>query len=1187
MYLKSLELLGFKSFPDKTKLTFTKGISAVVGPNGSGKSNIGDAMRWVLGEKSWKSLRGEKMEDVIFYGSQTRSKASFAQVTMTIDNSDGALKIESDVVSVSRKLYRSGDSEYMINGNAVRLKDVEELFMDTGLGRDGYAIISQGKIGEIVSSKASERRTVFDEAAGISKFRSKKRETKNELLKAEDNISRLTDILSELESRIEPLKKQCEKAKQFRVLDEERSNLELSLWVMRISELMKLEKEYEEKSAQLRNQYEAVCEELEQQDKEIEAGFAEAAKQGKLAQKYSDQIHQIALDNSHAQSSAAVLENDISHLNEKIEQTENEIEQFRSSEYFLKAQLEEKQSEIEKIKQKGASLSEEIEAAGKELSGALDELSNREGEIAKLDEDINELYLKKSSAGFRLETAKNNGFSADEAIKELDIQKDEINERRRLYQASVKAMEEQFDKLQTKKTELQNKSVGFDKLLQSKESRLATAKESLDENESKLLASNQRLNILNDLEKAMEGFAGSVKLVLKNGANGAISGICGSVAQLIDVEDRYSTAVETALGASLQNVIVENENTAKRCIRLLKDNKAGRATFLPLTSIRGRSLNNPPTDEEGFVAVASELVRTDEKYSEIIKNLLGLTVIADDIDSASDIAKRYGYKFKIVTLDGQVVNAGGSYTGGSVSRSSGILTRKNEISRLEKSCAKLKEENERLKKSCENLSQETQNLRAELDGVKEELLGTGSEILRCELEKKNSSEMLSSIDGEEDKLKQNELKLAGQLEESRTLAHQAAKELAELEREIKEREKLRAEQRNENEGAAQKRMELSEKISELKINEAECAKDLQNALVQKENIEKSIRDGKDGRESLNKQIELFNEQIESKKSEIMSVKSSVADSGERTKELEKKIKQAQNEQITLNNAAEKLRSEQKNKMNERETLSAQSVRLNERLENVKKEFDKLTGQLWDDYGLTRSEANEKYSPPKDVTAARQRLNELKGKIKALGNVNLGAIEEYAEVSERYEFMTGQLDDVNRSKLELCELIDSLTDNMKSMFTDSFERISKSFSEIFTELFGGGSASLSLTDPENVLESGIEINAVPPGKVGKSLMSLSGGEIAFVAVCIYFAILKQHPSPFCLLDEIEAALDEVNVSKYASYLHKFTDKTQFIAITHRRGTMEEADILYGVTMQEKGVSRLLRMDLKEAAATAES
>lgn len=1182
MYLRSLELQGFKSFPDKTKLEFDKGITAVVGPNGSGKSNIGDAMRWVMGERSVKDLRGKRMEDVIFDGTLHRPKSSFAMVTITIDNSDRTLKTDSDIVSVTRKLFRKGDSEYLINGAQVRLQDVEELFMDTGLGSDGYAIIGQGKIGEIVSNKPVERRQIFDEAAGISRFRKKKRETELDLLRAEDNLSRLTDIIGELENRLEPLRRQCEKAKRFKVLDDEKSGLEVSLWVMRIDELIGVKTEYKEKLAALSEQYESVSSAVDALEEQVRENRMKAAEQSDLAAAFREDIHEIELNNSQAAAKTAVLENDIKHLEERRASIADSIEQSRSSAYFLESRLKEKQDELQRLRDGAKALAEEISSAENELSGAQSELSEREDELEKMSAEINTLYLKKSNASFRLETAKNNSDAAAEALEELTSERGGSEERRRLYESDRKRVNAERESHEAKKSETANRIAGFERLHGSKSQKLEAARERFSENDYALRDVGQRINILRELERSMDGFAGSVKFIMKAAAQGRVRGVCGSIAQLVSTKPEYSVAIETALGAAMQNIAVENEEAAKRGIRLLKESNAGRATFLPLTSVKGRSLDDKPEGEDGYIALASELVQYEPKYSGLVSNLLGRVAVAEDIDAASLIAKRHGYKFKIVTLDGQVVNAGGSYTGGSVSRSAGLLTRKNEIETLEAKSAELKTQNDALKQSCVTLSQEVQNLAAELEGQRAAMTELENGLMRCGMELKRIDELTEQLDRSAEKLAETEKKLTEQLAEAEKQADEAAAELSALEAQIKSGEEERARRKDESEGAAEKRAELSDRLSALRIKEAEGIKDEQACLAAIEQTKDAIGQEQGGEKRLGEEAEQCLKDIGGKREEIQRIADEVSGSADKISALEQKITAAQQENARFIREADKLSAEQRIKSEEVMELTEERTRLEERDKTLAAEFDKLIGRLWDDYGLTRTEAEENYDPPEDAKAAQTRLAELKTQIKALGNVNLGAIEEYAEVSERYEFMSGQLADVNKSKLELTQLIESLTDSMKSLFTESFERISKRFSEIFRELFGGGKASLSLSDPENVLECGIDIDVQPPGKVQKNLMSLSGGEMGFIAACILFAILSVRPSPFCLLDEIEAAFDDVNVAKYASYLHKYTDRTQFITITHRRGTMEEADVLYGVTMQEDGISKLLKLDMNDEA-----
>lgn len=1180
MYLKSLELHGFKSFPDKIKLDFNKGISAVVGPNGSGKSNIGDAMRWVMGEQSSKTLRGGKMEDVIFDGSKSRPRAGFAQVTLTIDNEDRALAVENDIVSVSRKLYRNGDSEYLINGANVRLKDISELFMDTGLGRDGYSIIGQGKIADIVSSKSTERREIFEEAAGISKFRYKKGEAERKLAAAEDNISRLNDILAELEDRIGPLQKQCEKAKKFRVLDDEKRKLEISVWVHKLDEYMQAVNGYDEKLKSLEIQYSSIAGELDELENSIEDSFSLSAEKSALIDELRERIHQVELENSQADSKIAVLENDISHLENSINQITEQIEQSRNSKYFLESELEKRQSDLKTFAADKEKLADDITQTENDFSSLQLKSEEFDKSLSESNNEINSLYLKKSELSYRFESAKNNLSELQEGLSSALEDKTDIESRSRFTDSELKNLRSSKDKTCEKKSEFTNKLAGFSKLLESKSAKLENAKNQFADNDIKLREAVQKLNLLYDLENSMEGFAYSVKHIMTASKQGRISGICGSVAQLVSVDSKYSVAVETALGGALQNIVVENEDAAKRSIRLLKESKAGRATFLPLTSVRGQRLSNCPDGEEGYVAMASDLVKYDKKFGGVIEYLLGRICIAEDIDLAAVIAKKYGYKFRIVTLDGQVINAGGSFTGGSVSKNTGILTRKNEIEKLSGLKASLESENIRLKEAKERLSQENAKLSADIEGIKEQLDNLSKDELRIDMEIKRVSEYSEQYGEKLDSLAQNIDDFKAKILAAHREIDDTNSQLAEIDKKILDGEsKLEASQ-NMLEDFKTERESLSEKLSELKMKSIELSKDEEACQLSIQQLEAAIDGNNDDSGKLSEKIAECRAGIEQKRSEIESISSATADSTGVIAGIQKEIVQAQHEHSQFDAKANKLRAEQKIKMDEKELLSNEINRVSERKNTCTSDFDKLVSQLWDEYELTRSEAEQQADKLDDVFEAGKRLAELRNKIKNLGHVNLGAIEEYAEVSERYEFMNHQLNDVNVSKQELLELIDTLTEKMKLMFIESFNKINSNFKTIFTELFGGGRGELSLTDTDNVLECGIDINVEPPGKVIKNLSLLSGGEQAFIAICIYFSILKIRPSPFCLLDEIEAALDDVNVTKYAQYLHRFIDTTQFITITHRRGTMEEADVLYGVTMQEDGISKLLKMNLED-------
>lgn len=1180
MYLKSLELQGFKSFPDKIKLDFNKGISAVVGPNGSGKSNIGDAMRWVMGEQSSKTLRGGKMEDVIFLGTKTRPKAGFAHVTLTIDNEDRSLNFDSDLVSVSRKLYRNGDSEYMINGANVRLKDVVELFMDTGLGRDGYSIIGQGRIADIVSSKSTERREIFEEAAGISKFRYKKAEAERKLTAAEDNIARINDILSELESRIGPLKKQSEKAKQFKILDDDKSKLEISVWVYKLDKYTEELRGFEDKLVELDKEYSQLSEELDNLENDIEDSFSKSAEKSEQIDVLKEKIHGVELENSESGAKIAVLENDINHLEDGILQLREQIEQSRNSKYFLETELEKRKNDLIILDNDSAKLEKEITQKENEFEKFRTISDEYDKNLSDSTGEINGLYLKKSEFSFKIESAKNALSDIELSIEQTLDNKSELESKERFISKNLNDLRASKSKLEENLGEHRNRLSGFEKLYSSKAEKLEKANQEFSQNDIKLRENQQKLNLLHDLENSMEGFAYSVKNIIKASKQGRLSGVYGSVAQIISVEPKYNVAIETALGGALQNIVVESEETAKRGIRLLKETKTGRATFLPVTSVKGTRLDKTLENEEGFIALGCDLAKTDEKFKGVINSLLGRICIAEDIDLASVIAKKYGYKFKIVTLDGQVINAGGSFTGGSVSRNTGILTRKSEIEALEKNIQMLKAEHEDIKSKAEQLKQETMKLSADMDSAKEKISNLNNDMLKLDMEIKRGAEIrnqyedqLDDVDVRLGEYKSKIKQIQGELEE-------ANKNLSEIDKKIFEKEAVLAESQNKHNDLKEKREFLAVQLSEIRMKSIEVLKDREACRLSMEQLLNTIESNSNDSEKLEEKILQNQADISAKQKEIEQIKNRMAGSDDRVAEIEISISKARREHMELDKQANLLRSQQKIKMEEKETLSAEITRISERKISVTADFDKLAGQLWDEYELTRSEAEKKADKFENISEANRQLAELRGKIKALGNVNLGAIEEYSEVSERFEFMNGQLNDVTKSKLELEDLIEDLTENMKAIFTESFYKINDNFRKIFSELFGGGQGELVLSDPDNVLECGIDIKVEPPGKVIKNLMSLSGGEQAFVAIAIYFSILKVRPSPFCLLDEIEAALDDVNVARYAQYLHKFTDTTQFITITHRRGTMEEADVLYGVTMQENGISKLLKMNMED-------
>lgn len=1178
MYLKSLEIQGFKSFPDKISLNFDKGLTAVVGPNGSGKSNIGDSVRWVLGEQSTRTLRGNKMEDIIFSGTVSRKSMGFACVTLNIDNSDKTIPDCDDMISVTRKLYRSGESEYRINGKSVRLKDINELFMDTGLGRDGYSIIGQGKIAEIVSARSTERRSIFEEASGISKFRYKKEESERKLASAQENIIRLADIISELESRIEPLKQQSEKAEKFLKLSAEQKKLEVSVWVYKLNELKSKLENIQNQQMLKSSEFQSVENDIKIQEEKIQAGYRKMQENNVESDKLRQKILEEEQFSSNLKSDIAVYENDILH-------SENTIKSMKEKTDSGNELLERLQSDIGTAEKKTSEIQNLLENTESELQKLIEELHNAEKkslESGKLSEknnaELNSYYMKQNEYRLNIELFKNNISSAEAMQSELENSQlksqqifDEFEQKKSSLQLQLKQNSETLN-------EIRNKISGTEKLYTSRKSRFEESKTELEKILFEHKSKKQRKKILEELENNMEGFSGSVRLILKASKQGKLSGVHGTVAQLIDTAPEYSTAIETVLGGAMQNIIVENEETAKRCIRFLKEEKAGRATFLPITSVRGRKFSEQSAlNDENLISTASGLVKCSDKYREIVESLLGNTAVAEDIDSASVLAQKYKYKFRTVTLDGQLINAGGSFTGGSVQRTTGIFTRKNELERIEKEISGIEIKRQKLSEDCEKFRSESERFKSELHNLREILKNSESEKIRLDTELKNISENKLNAENvlknAQSKREENKNKI---LEYTESLKS-AQKNLEDIELRISLAEKSSASQQNTINELHTKQTELSAKIADLKIRKTELNKDLELQNLEYSRLLESEKEIQDDLKKLSDNITVQKNLISEKNSLISERRKQLEDFKSNTGEYLLKIESLKKLHDEQNIYVRELQKGLKEINISKDKLLGEVTRLKERFEVTQRDFDSIVSQLLETYELTRSEAVKVADKLEDIVDAQKKLMSLKNQIKALGNVNVGAVEEYKEVSERYNFMSSQLDDVKKAKLELENIIETLTGDMCRMFSESFNIINRNFKSIFRELFGGGSAELILTDPENVLESGIEISVAPPGKVIKNLISLSGGEQSFVAIAIYFAILKLKPSPFCILDEIDAALDESNVARYAQYLKNFTDTTQFVLITHRRSAMEEANVLYGVTMQEDGISRLLKME----------
>lgn len=1178
MYLKSLEIQGFKSFPDKISLTFDKGLTAVVGPNGSGKSNIGDSVRWVLGEQSTKTLRGNKMEDVIFSGTVARKPMGFAAVTLNIDNSDKTLADMGEEIAVTRKLYRSGDSEYMINGRQCRLKDINELFMDTGLGRDGYSIIGQGRIAEIVGAKSNERRDIFEEAAGISKFRYKKVEAERKLSAAQENLLRLSDILAELEGRVGPLKIQSQKAEKFIKLAAEQKQLEISVWVHRLDELKAKLDGIDEKILVSRSEYENIENDIQREEQKIQDGYRKMQE----STIRSDELRRKMLEEEQAasemKSGIAVFENDIKHCREAIEAAQKSIDSSGSAHEELIIQREDAEKELERLAAERAALEAELREAEASFAKAEQDSTQLGDSVDKTGSEINNLYIKQSEYRFAIESSKASIEDEKRRLEELRENSRSFGNELAVHTQNIERSKEEQAKNSERTNELRNRLSGLERLYTSRREGFERAKEDFERALYELKDKQQRRKILTDLENNMEGFAGSVKQILKASKQGRIGGVFGTVAQNIGVEQKYAVAVETALGGAMQNIIVENEDIAKRCIRFLKEQKGGRATFLPITSVKGRELNEQGLENcEGYVANANRIVTYDERFSGIIASLLGRIVIAEDIDTATLIAKKYGYKFRIVTLDGQVINAGGSFTGGSAQKSGGIITRKNEIDSLDSEITALEQKRDQLRINAEKLRAESEKLRFDTEAAKEELAKCEADGVRIKAELSTLTSLIDQLSTQSE----NSEKLIVSAEQKITSEQESItaseKALTETDERIAKAEEELAQGQDTREKLRKQREELSEKLSQLKIRGMELAKDVQAQQLEIGRIEQSMEELKAGSRRFEEEIARQNRVVAEKQQSIDELRAKLAGLSDNTSTYLEQIKRYQEMHTEQNRLVKELQNGLKEINEAKEKRSGELTRLEDRREAVCRDSDHIINQLREVYELNRSEAIELADKLEDINEAQKKLNDIKKDIRALGNVNVEAIEEYKEVSERYEFMSAQIADIQRSKSELEKIIGDLTEEMCRIFAESFEIINNNFKEIFVELFGGGKAALILTDPENVLESGIEISVAPPGKVIKNLISLSGGEQSFVAIAIYFAILRLRPAPFCILDEIDAALDEVNVRKYAQYLKNFTDTTQFVLVTHRRSAMEEANVLYGVTMQEDGISKLLKME----------
>ena len=1181
MYLKALEIQGFKSFPDKTVLNFGEDITAIVGPNGSGKSNISDAIRWVMGEQNSRQLRGAKMEDVIFGGTEKRRAMGFAQVTLVIDNTEHIFNRDEAEVAVTRRYYRSGESEYYINRQSVRLKDVNELFMDTGMGREGYSIIGQGKIDEILSVRSDDRREVFEEAAGISKYRHRKEESERKLQRTEENLVRINDKITELELQVEPLRKQAETAKKYLVLRDELRTLEISVWLENLQKLkadrLKLQADFET----------AQADQKKAQD-ELDRVYAQAEECSRLlhendcaAEEKRGRISALESAIGEHESAAAVARTTAQHHAETIERMDREMSESRSRTESLHEQMQVMARRMEEIDTSARTLENEIVALCEEMRGSSDAAAAAAAQLEQLRR--REAQEVAGAAQAQAELSAITAGSDEIAQRTAELTEELTQSEEKLTQTRREAAQNEKELLSAQEEEQAAANIIGGHSLKM-EGRQRRAKESIEQKNQLSLQEktiSDRIRLLSEMEKEYEGFSKAVKIVMRAAEARTLSGIHGPVGNLIHTDKDCSVAIEIALGGALQHIVVDTKNDGKNAIGLLKQRDGGRATFLPLDTIRGRSLReNGLENEYGFVGIASELVRCDGRYGSVIENLLGATVVVEDLDCGIQMAKRHDNRFRIVTLDGQVINAGGSMTGGSVSRNAGILSRSGELEQLHKKLKKIQSQLQDATLLAESANRELQKAQYELEVARDQQRQANDRVLTLEGRKNHYDMLIESLEQQQESLRIQKENLqkrstddAGRMD---TIRRTIADFTARAEETREEIEMLQRRQETARQGLG----EMTDRLTEKKAQQAALSAEGESARRSMEDLSR-LRESLEGehtdRESLRAQMEQAMAQARAEEERQQ----------QEARELRGGIEEHRQ-------ALQKL-SEEKMAL---ETRRSQTDRLsrtcNDTLLNCEREVTRLEGKLngsaleekqildklWERYELSHSDAQALRVELESVPKATRRIGELNREIKGLGAINIGAIEEFDRVNTRYTYLSDQRNDVEKAKEELLGIIEEITKQMTEIFATQFEILKQSFQETFLELFGGGRATLELEDENDILRCGIEIKAQPPGKQLKTLSLLSGGEKAFVAIALYFAILKVHPTPFCVMDEIEAALDESNVVRYARYMRRIAGKTQFIVITHRRGTMEEADVLYGITMQERGVSTVLTANLNE-------
>ena len=1180
MYLKRLEMQGFKSFADKTILEFKSGITGVIGPNGSGKSNISDCIRWILGEQSMKSLRGAKSQDVIFAGTQNRKSLGFAEASLVFDNQDGKLPIEYQEVTVTRKLYRSGETGYYINKVPCRLKDVQELFMDTGIGKDGYSIIGQGKIDEILSNKSEDRRHIFEEAAGIVKYRIRKQESEKKLEHTKLNLLRINDILSEIEGNLEPLKGQSEKAKKYLNLREELKNIEIGLFMHNIEK-------YKEKIAELTED-----EEIMQNQCNSEEGKLERIKMLKeelktQVEEITQKIEEISNLGFESQKEIETLNSNINvakakktHNLENVQMFEKEIEEKTIKKQELEEEKNKKEEKKLSLKENRKKFEEQLKQKEEELEKITKTLSVKELEIENDKKQIDQMQDQKYEMQEKLSTQKANFENYEK--RQNQIKQEILSNIGELDTARMRKedISKEFYEIEKTRNEKLKEKEEISK--QKKEANTKLKEYEIRKNnlENELRIKESRQKFLIETEKEKEGYIKSVKQLLKDceQTKELGKGMYGVLADIIDVKEDLQTAIEMSLGASLQNIVTETEEDAKRLIKHLRENNLGRASFLPITSVKGKKLEKFKTLEKGVIGIASDLIKYDKKYEQIIQNLLGRTVIVDNMDTAIALAKQNSYTFRIVTKEGDLINPSGAITGGSVSKKTvNILGRSKEIERLGKEIenlkeiySKLQEEKEKYTESIEGLLEISENIEKELQEIEINYATEKQKIILIEeniekIEKRINHIKLEqeTIEKQKEEITNEKIKMQEEMEKINQKVEELSKKVTEFSKTNKE-----------NQSTID---DLNFDITNLKISVTSFDESKSSIEEIQERIENEIKQTEETIKSRKTEIEKTKEENNNLEKQIQETKQKIEEIKQEVNQSTEKIENLKQERIEKNEKISKQDTQITEKFNIIEDLKANLVKIDVRKTKLQEDINEIIKKMWEEYELTPNTQIE-YKKPNNIQETEKNVKYLRNQIKDLGSVNIDSIEEYKNLKERYDFMSEQRLDLENTMSKLRKIIHEMTQTMKEQFDEKFKIINKNFEEVFKELFGGGKAELKLEDEENILECGIEIKVEPPGKKLQSMTLLSGGEKALTAIALLFAILKINPSPFCVLDEIEAALDDVNVYRYAEYLKKFAKDTQFLVITHRKGTMEVANTVYGVTMEESGISKLLSIKL---------